>query len=54
MENSAKEKDDLTKALEIEMKTRKSEDINQNLSTLMENEKSLLKNRFNTLNDQRG
>ena len=54
MENAAKEKDNLIKALEIEMKIqeKKIDDINKNIITLIENEKSSLESRINTLEEK--
>ena len=54
MENAAKEKDNLIKALEIEMKIqeKKIDDINKNIITSIENEKSSLESRINTLEEK--
>ena len=54
MENAAKEKDNIIKALEIEMKIqeKKIEDINEKIIILIENEKSSLESRLNTLEER--
>ena len=53
-ENAAKEKDNIIKALEIEMKIqeKKIEDINEKIIILIENEKSSLESRLNTLEER--